>query len=852
MSLFLKQLSSCFSSCVLLLVLAGCGDDSPSRATPFSIGGTITAAAGSAVDSDVNDPLAPYAGNDSYLSPQLLPNPVLLGGYATAVATGVTGDRFASDPDIQDWYRMTLAAGQTLVLTISDHDGNDANTANPDFDLFLVNPDGLADVQSSETTGRQETITLLTGGDYYVQIYSFVAGSNYTLSIGTASAPLATTALRVEDDFVPGEIILRLRDPAPAAVAPQSVTDRVAALGLHLKAGGAGAPMLLKMTMPPPVVQAQGATTPLARTKGRGTALQQAKRATIDQVKALRGRPEVASADLNYLRRPFLIPDDARFPNQWNASMINLPPAWDQTVGSADLVMAVVDTGVLLEHPDLAGRLCTATEDCRGYDFVSDLTTAADGDGIDADPADPGDESLPDGSSSFHGTHIAGIAGASGNNGIGVAGVDWTARIMPVRVLGVGGGTTYDVLQGVSYAAGLTNDSGTVPVQRADVINLSLGGAGFAQAEQDLYNQLHAAGILVVAAAGNAASSLPLYPASYAGVVSVSGVDIDKNLAYYSNDGAAIDVAAPGGSLGTDINRDGIADGIMSTAGDDRVSPILYTYVPYAGTSMAAAHVSGVAALMKSVYPALTPAEFDALLSAGSLTEDLGADGAAVRNDSFGYGLIDAQKAVFAALALAGGDALPPSLAVSPSYLNFGALTTTLPLTLSNAGGGILTVASVTSSATWITVDATAVPGDGLGTYTVSVDRTGLTDQVYSETLTVATIEAGSVPVTVLVQVGASGVADAGYHRIELVDAASGAVLQSLRASADPVNGTYSYTFSGVAPGSYRVAAGTDSDNDGSICDPGEACGRYPLLTDPAAVDVTIGDLSGIDFSSGF
>jgi len=873
MSLLVKQLSSCFLSGVLLVTLGGCGDDSPSRGIPptpgttYRISGTITATAGSAVDSDVNDPHAPYVSNDSYLNAQFLPNPVLLGGYMTRLPTGVSGDRCAAVADNQDWYRMTLVAGETIVLTISDHDGVDANPANPDFDIFLYDVTKVeigSEVGLSEGTGRQETIPAVPAdGEYFLQVIApeypanpqaNTTPSNYTLSIGTAAAPLVATALRVEDDFVPGEIIVRLRDPAPAAVAPQSATDRVAALGLHLKAGRPGAPMLLKMTMPPPVVQAQGVTTPVARTKGRGTALQQAKRATIDQVRALRARPEVASADLNYLRKPFLIPDDTRFPSQWNAAIINLPPAWDQTVGSADLVMAVVDTGVLPAHPDLAGRLCSATDDCRGYDFVSDPASAADGDGIDADPADPGDRDLPDGSSSFHGTHIAGIAGAAGNNGLGVAGVDWNARIMPVRVLGVGGGTTYDVLQGVRYAAGLTNDSGTVPVQRADVINLSLGGAGFAQAEQDLYNQLHADGILVVAAAGNAASSLPLYPASYAGVVSVSGVDIDKNLASYSNFGAAIDVTAPGGSLATDINRDGIVDGIMSTAGDDLVSPIAYTYVPNAGTSMAAAHVSGVAALMKSVYPALTPAEFDALLFAGSLTEDLGGDGAAVRNDSFGYGLIDAQKAVFAALDLATTGVLPPSLAVSPSYLNFGAIATTLPLTLSNAGGGTLTVTAVTPSATatWITVAPSVVSADGLGTYTVSVDRTGLTDQVYSETLTVATTEAGSVPVTVLVQVGASGVADAGYHWIDLVDATSGLRLQTTAAAADPVNGTYSYTFSGVAPGSYRVAAGTDSDNDGSICDPGEACGRYPLLTDPAAVDVTNGDLSGIDFNSGF
>ncbi len=558
-------------------------------------------------------------------------------------------------------------------------------------------------------------------------------------------------------------------------------------------------------------------------------------------VKNLRRRADVASADLNYLRRRQFVPNDASFPNQWNLAQIHMPQAWDLTTGDPNVVVAVLDTGVLPAHPDLAGRLCTAADDCRGYDFVADPLLAADGDGLDADPTDPGDQSLASGASVFHGTHIAGILGAASNNAIGIAGVDQAAKIMPVRILGVDDGTSYDFMQGVKYAAGLANDSGTVPAKTADILNLSLGGGGFSQAEQDLFDQLRSAGILVVAAAGNAGNALPTYPAAYSGVVAVSAVDIDGQLAWYSNYGPTIDVAAPGGNTATDRNGDGFGDGILSTGGDDRILPLAYTYVLNMGTSMATPHVAGVAALMKSVYPALTPTEFAALLAAGELTDDLGADGAAVRNDSFGYGLIDAQKSVLAALALAGGSALPPSLAIAPSFLNFGGSATTLPLTLGNAGGGTLKITGISESAPWITgvaLDSESPPDSGLGTYTVSVDRSGLSAGAHSATIDFATDLPGSYSVTVLLQVGASTVADTGFQRIQLLDQ-NGVELQSVGAALDAASGTYVFQFSDLAPGSYRVRAGTDSDHDGQICDPGEACGRYPSLANPADIEIT-------------
>jgi len=858
-----KFLSLC-SGLLLLATLNGCGSDSPTRdftaggALPstYSISGTITAAAGSTVDLDTNDPLAPFAGNDAPSAAQQLANPVVLGGYASAVATGVAGDRFASVPDLQDWFRITLTAGQTVALTIADHDGDETNVANPDLDLFLLDPTTLLDVQTSQGLGRQETITVLTGGEYLLQIYAFTAGSNYILTIGQTQPAVTSASLHIEDDFVPGEVIVRFREPVAAdgAVTPQALAGRTASLGLVPRAGQPGEPMLFRLAAGASV-QTLGIPEAGRRSKGVESPERQARRETLNRVKALRRRADVISADLNYIRKPQLVPNDSLFLTQWNLAQINLPQTWELTTGDPAVVVAVLDTGVLLNHPDLAGRLCTTADNCPGYDFVADPISGADGDGIDPDPADPGGRDLPDGSSSFHGTHTTGIVGAAGDNALGMAGVDWAALLMPVRVLGAGVGTSYDVMQGVRYAAGLSNDSGTVPGRPADIINLSLGGGGFSQAEQDLVTQLHTAGIFVIAAAGNEGSSLPVYPAAYSGVVSVSGVDIDKNLAFYANFGATIDLVAPGGNLATDRNGDGYADGVLGIGGDDHTSTLEYTYSPYMGTSMAAPHVAGVVGLMLAVDPALTPTEFDALLAAGSLTEDLGGDGAAVPNDQFGYGLIDAQKSVLAALDLAGGGTLPASLSVSPSLLNFGTNLTSLPLVLANAGGGSLTVTNVSFTAPWITEVALGVepvPGSGLGTYIVTVDRLGLTSGVHAATVTFDTDLPASYPVTLLIQVGPGSVPDAGFHSIQLIDPVTGNPLQSVGTAIDPANGTYSYNFNGVVAGDYLVKAGTDSDHDGQICDPGEACGSYPLLTNPTNITVSNGDLTGIDFSSGF
>ncbi|MBR0565132.1 S8 family peptidase [Azoarcus sp. L1K30] len=309
--------------------------------------------------------------------------------------------------------------------------------------------------------------------------------------------------------------------------------------------------------------------------------------------------------------------------SQWNlmgtaegfAGGIDAKLAWEYTTGASDTVVAVVDSGVL-PHPELAGRLLP------GYDFISDATYSNDGNGRDADATDPGSYSAAGecgpGSeaqrSSWHGTHVSGIVAADGANGSGIAGVSWRTRILPVRVLGKCGGTLSDLLDGLYWAAGLRVPGVPDNPHPAQIINLSLGGysgQGCTRAYQDAINQVIGQGALIVVAAGNAADDVAHYtPASCEGVLTVMAVDPYGDLASYSNYSFSGHVSAPGG----DMNVYGTNGGILSTVGSGTKSAGSPTWAYMQGTSMAAPHVSGVAALALSMNPGLSGPELSALI----------------------------------------------------------------------------------------------------------------------------------------------------------------------------------------------------------------------------------------------
>lgn len=799
----------------------------------WTLSGTVTVPASTITDSDVNDPFAPFAPNDSFDQAQPIQNPGTVGGYVNQPGTGPQGRSFASG-DANDYFVVDLLAGQQVAL----FQGTPPVLGSPDLDLLLHDAARNL-VDASMGIGSSESLTVPASGRYYIQVVATEGASNYVLTVGQALAVSGSSA-RLSDDFLPGEVVARWREDRPPATRQAARRQAWSRAGLRPRGREDLAETLLRLE---PSERREAALARFDRQLPQAVAARVAgprrreRLETLLALKQLAAEPELLDAEPNFIRRTTRLPNDSLFNLQWHYSMINLPAAWDLTTGSREVIVAVIDSGILPGHPDLQGQLVP------GYDFISNIQRALDGDGIDPDPTDPGDGS-PTGSS-FHGTHVAGTIGAATHNLTGVAGVAWDVGLMPLRVLGRNGeGSTADIRQAMLYAAGLANASGTVPARRADIINLSLGGSGFSSLDQQVINQVRAAGVIVVAAAGNQNSSAPFYPAAYSGVLGVSAVQIDGTRAPYSSFGDHVDLAAPGGGT-TDLNGDGYIDGVLSTSGNDANQSLRYTYSFQQGTSMAAPHVSGVLALMKAENPLLTPAQVDQLLASGQLTEPLGD---VVPNPQFGYGLIDARRAVEAARQ-GGSGAAAPALAANPRALSFGLVLDELELTVRNAGDGALQLMSITASQDWLQAAPLAVDANGLGTWRISVQRAGLPPAVYPASLTLSST-AGDLEVPVLMQVSDGLVTgDVGRLYILLLDPDTGETVDQVDVIA--TSGGYPFTFSGVRPGTYQVITGTDLNNDNFVCDPGEACGTYLTLDAPKLLEVD-GDRAGLDFPASF
>jgi thermitase len=262
----------------------------------------------------------------------------------------------------------------------------------------------------------------------------------------------------------------------------------------------------------------------------------------IEKIRAYSKNPLVAYAEPNYLCQVVGRPDDNYFDKQWGMNKVEAPQAWDVTTGNREVNIAILDTGVDLDHPDLGSKVITS------INFSNSSTT----DDIYG-----------------HGTHVAGIAAASTNNGVGVAGLGYDSTIMNVKVLGDNGSGFYTwVANGIIWAA----DNG------AEVINLSLGSTFYSVTLENAVRYAWDKGVVVIAAAGNNASSIPFYPAYYTECMAVAATDANDSLPYWSNHGDWVDVAAPGASIYSTLKNN------------------VYGYM--SGTSMASPHTAGLAALV--------------------------------------------------------------------------------------------------------------------------------------------------------------------------------------------------------------------------------------------------------------
>ena len=388
----------------------------------------------------------------------------------------------------------------------------------------------------------------------------------------------------------------------------------------------------------------------------------------------LESNPSVASAEPDKPMHHQQLPNDPMYAQQWHyyepTGGINLPPAWDITTGSSKVVIAVIDTGTR-PHADLNGRVLP------GYDFITNIATAHDGDGRDLESSDPGDYGCNGSNSSWHGTHVAGTIGAATNNSTGLSGINWVSKLLPLRVLGVCGGYTSDIVDALRWASGIAIPNVPLNPTPARVANLSLGGTngGCSTAFQNAVNDVTARGTVVVVAAGNSASDASTFePASCAGVITVAATGRNGSKASYSNFGSKVAIAAPGGSG---------SDGVLSTLNTGLTVPGSDNYSYYQGTSMATPHVSGTVSLMLSINPALTPAQVVQILQSTARPFPTGT-GSDCSTTICGAGIVDAGAAVAAAAAAA----LPsPSPSPSPDP------TTMVNVALA-ANGGLVTASS--------------------------------------------------------------------------------------------------------------------------------------------------------------
>jgi len=311
----------------------------------------------------------------------------------------------------------------------------------------------------------------------------------------------------------------------------------------------------------------------------------------IEAIKKYMENPAVEYAEPNYKRRILIIPNDPYFSQQWSlhneGKMMNavadadmdMPEAWDIKTGSKDFVVAVIDTGIDYGHPELGPNMWTNEDEIANNGIDDDNNGYVD----DTIGWDFGDKNNDPMDNYGHGTHVAGIIGAVGNNGKGISGINWKIRIMALKVadenLEI---SDSNIIEAIDYAV----------KNGANVINASLGGYGYSQSMYDIISDADKKGVLFIAAAGNETNDndlKPIYPASYnlANIISVAASDQDDQLADFSNYGKkSVHVVAPGNHTLSTMPRDRYTTG----------------YDTWEGTSMAAPHVAGLAALLMDYY----------------------------------------------------------------------------------------------------------------------------------------------------------------------------------------------------------------------------------------------------------
>ncbi len=610
--------------------------------------------------------------------------------------------------------------------------------------------------------------------------------------------------------FVESEVIVRLLEKESAAMA----VKRLALPGLVASHGGFGSEYLHLIRY----VREDGKPLSAGET-----------RELVAPLSRLRG---VKFVELNHVRHALAVPNDTLYPAMWHLTSINMPAAWEIEKGAtAQVAVAVVDTGIVA-HPDLDARVLP------GADMISDPDRSQDGDGRNMNATDPGRD-LPNGQSSWHGTHCAGTIGAATDNGAGVAGVNWNARIVPVRVLGKGGGTDLDIAAGMTWATGGTVPGMAANANPAKVVSMSLGGQGEAQQSyQDAIDDgARRNAIFVIAAGNDNIDAANFTPCNQTGVLCIGATRFNGKRASYSNFGQRVDIMAPGGETAEDANGDGNPDGVLSTLRDDATG--MPTYAFEQGTSMATPHVAGIVSLMKARNAALTLAQAKQILVDTANTGSRCTEGC-------GAGLVNVHAAL---LRVSGTQPTGPAkLSLSATELFFTSAAATQTISVTNVGGMPLTASFAAGGAQGNKLSfpggaSVTVPVGQSANVRIDASLAGLPDGMTAAATISVTSNGGNSSIGVKLRPGgASGrnVAVALVHQVNGEWKVAGV------AEAQAIN---NFSYGVVAPpGTYFIFGAQDANGNGQFED-NEPIGLWPNTDSPKAITVADGaNLMGNNF----
>ena len=804
----------------------------------YTINGTLYSNRYTEIDGDVQNTLKyTYNENNSLTSAQVLQNPTDVIGHIgdNIVDIVIVEDGFCFDNDDdgecdtetlenvdpEDWYKITAAPNLTITLQnegliyedLPDNPGSFycCEYESMDLDLLLYNEDGtLANYSYTDSsTDTRKTIALPDSGTFYAVVKANSGHAKYVLTFGSNIEGNSASYFNPSNNFARDrfisyipfgpnfesngsekyEIDIMLESDVVNKFAQSNNDERLGLRRFNLSIESEfkrlfGDIYLNEVLDNPEQVEY------LKHWK------------VLQYYKNLYPR---LNLELDLKSKLTNFTKDPRWNLQWNLQQIGLETALT-AIGqeTKNVAVAVLDGG---------GPLVDTTADTTsaflpgGFDFVD----------FDSDPTDPQSNS---GSHGIHvGSTIAALNDGNNINGFGIG-------VVSMRVMGTSGtGFVSDIIQGMLFAGGLPNStgsvySGDVPIK---VMNLSLGstGGGCSGSYQGVFNDLYDRNISVVASSGNEAQEAPGaygYPASCDNVISVAATDATGLRAYYSTYNDAVDIAAPGGDVGSDVNADGYSDGVLAFDSDEDLAF-------YQGTSMAAPHVAGAIGILYALVPELLTSQVDALIIDGHLVDDIGIEG---KDDDYGYGLLNINKAVARIIDEEGLDFTYGS--ISPGTVNLSVDLDTYELTISKVGDGELSVSSIENDLpSAVTISEINVDDNGFGTYQVLFDRSSLPDGLY-RTNTRVTFSNENIQSSVATfQVGPER--DRPYVEfistyLYQVDDVAGTISLVFGNDGEMVDGEVAFSAENLPDGQYYFSYFSFIDN--FIRDVGEFEARYP------------------------